>query len=147
MCQVAGLGFDIQLVCDQAVPGCGDGILRSRQHEDECAVGHASEAATLQAACADGLEGEHPEQFTEPIDALVQQGCDGFRAAVASGEARAATRDHHVNGGIDDPLAHRCSDPIAVVRADFAAVQLMTSSEQAFLKQVSAWIVFQGPTV
>ena len=141
------MGFYVQLGCDQAVPGCGDGILRSRQHEQKCAVGHAGEAATLQAAGADGLEGEHPEQFTEPIDGLVQQGANGFRAAVASSEACSATSDHHVNGGIDDPLAHRCSDPIAVVRTDFAAVQLMTSSQQAFLKQVSTWIGFQGSTV
>ena len=147
MCQVAGLGFAVQLVCDQPIPGCGDGILRSRQHKEERAVGHACEAATLQAAGADGLEGEHPEQFTEPIDGLVQQGADGFRAAVASSEACSATGDHNVNGGIDDPLADRCSDPIAVVRTDCAAVQVMTSSQQAFLQQVSTWIGVQGSTV
>jgi hypothetical protein len=64
------------------------------------------------------LKGEHPEQFTETFNRLIQQGADSFRGAIASGQAGATAGDHHIHRRICDPVAHLGSDPVAVIRTE-----------------------------
>ena len=138
--QVAGSGFRIELRCDQSVPGCGDGIQGSWQHEHKRAVGDASETAALQCAGSDGFKREHTEEFAKAFHVFVQKWADRFRAPIPSREPCATGGDHHIHDRISDPLAHRCSDPITVVSTELTATQLMACVHQTFLQSVSAWI-------
>lgn len=137
----------IQLSADQAVPGCCDRIQRSRQHEDERAVGDAGQTSALQCARADALEGQHPEQFAKAVDCFVQQGGDGLRCAISAGQPGTAAADHHVDIGIGDPAAQFRSDPIAVIGAESSLFEPMAGGFQAVLQVITAGVIGEGTRV
>lgn len=138
--QVAGSGLFIELRCDQSVPGCGDSIKGSGQHEHKGSVSDASQAAALECAGSNGFKREHTEEFAKAFHVFVEKWADRFRAPIPSRESCATGGDHHIHGWIGDPLAHRCSDLITVVGTKVPATQLMACIDQPFLQSISAWI-------
>ena len=119
----------------------------SGQHKDEGAVGHTGQATALQGAGADVLKGEHPEQFTEPFNRLVEQGGDSFRCAIAAGQAGAAAGDHHIHRWIRDPVAQFSPDLVAVIRTQCPCLQVMASGLQLVEQVIATGIVRQAAGV
>lgn len=145
--QIAGEGFRIQLGADQPIPGCGHRIEGTGQHEDERAIGHPSEAAALEAAGANGLEGEHPEELSEAIHGLIEQGSHRLRGAITTGEAGATTADHHLHGWISDPTADLRSDPVSVIGHLATLLQPVARILQALLQGITGGIVGEASPI
>jgi hypothetical protein len=132
------------LSLDQAIPGGFDCIEGARKNEDDRSIGHARKAATLKAAGPDCFKREHSEQFTETVDAFVEQWFDRFRGAISPRQSGAAAGDDHMHSVIGDPGADAGTDLVAIVRADPAVSKAMTGSLQPPMQGITSTIVRQG---
>jgi len=141
--QITGPGAGIQLGADQAIPGGGYRVEGAGQHEDQGAVGYPGQTATLQAAGAYRLVGEHPKQFAKTVDCLIEQRCHRLGGAIAAGEAGAAAADHNLYCGISDPAADFGANLIAVIGHQPPLHQPVTRRLQQLLQGVAA-AVFGG---
>ena len=101
----------------------------------------------MQGAGADAFEGQHPEQFTEAFDGLVQQGGNGLGSAISTGQPGTAAADHYIDLGIGDPAAQFCSNPVAVIGAESSLLEPMASGLQAVLQVITAGVIGEGTRV
>ena len=101
----------------------------------------------MQGAGADALERQHAKQFSEAFDCFVQERSHGFWRAITSGQTGTTAGDHYINGGIGDPAAQLCADPVAIIGAKFPLVKLMVGGFQAALQLISTGVVRQRACV
>lgn len=142
--EVAGPVTHVQLLGENAVPAGTAGIGRARQAAHQSAVGEPGQGAGLHGRSADVGHGDLPEQLAEAIDLLVQQAGDGFRSAVATGEAGAAGDQDHLTLIVGDPLRHLGANLVQIVLEQYTRIEPVAGCAEAIDEQLARGVGFHG---
>src|SRR5579883_3481876 len=139
--EIAGAVAIVELVLDDVFPAVAAGAGRAGKREEICAARDAGRGAALDRRGADLLVAEPAKELAEARDLLLIDRVKRLGRHVAPGDARAAGRDHDIDGGIGDPGAKLRDDGLSLVLDDAPLCDAMAGGRNEIGQGLPGFVV------
>ena len=128
--EITGAMPAVQLLGNDAVPGCTARTGGTRHTEHSCAIAESSKGAGLDRRRANFLKGQLTKQFAKTIDGGIKQRRNSNYSVVAFGEAGTAGKQDGMYLIICNQGRHQCPQLVYIVLADVLRAAEMSRSLQ-----------------